>query len=70
MELPELIDERGAAKALAVATRTLQWWRTSGTGPRFVKIGRAVRYRKADLVNWIEAGTRENTLAMREVRHG
>jgi predicted DNA-binding transcriptional regulator AlpA len=28
--------------------------RWQGTGPRFVKLGRLVRYRKSDVVAWIE----------------
>ena len=70
MNIPELIDERGAAEALAIAPRTLQWWRICGKGPKFVKIGRSVRYRKVDLLDWIDAGTRENTSTAREVCHG
>ncbi len=70
MNIPELIDERGAAEALAIAPRTLQWWRICGKGPKFVKLGRSVRYRKVDLLNWIEAGTCVNTSKTREVCHG
>ncbi len=51
-----LTDE--AAAWLQVAPRTLEDWRTAGAGPRFVKIGRLVRYRVSDLQEWVAARTR------------
>lgn len=44
-----------AAEILQVKPATLEQWRWNGKGPRFVKMGRAVRYRKADLDAFIEA---------------
>ncbi len=35
---------------------TMQWWRTSGRGPKYLKIGRRVFYRKSDLEAFINAG--------------
>lgn len=63
MNTEELINEQTAAEALAVAVRTLQWWRIRGGGPKFVKLGRAVRYRRADLMDWIDENTRRSTSA-------
>ena len=40
---------------LAVATLQNMRSRGQGEGPRFVKIGRAVRYRESDCLEWIEA---------------
>ena len=56
-----LVDERYAARYLGVTRRTMQWWRTVGRGPRFVKIGRLVRYLIGDLDIFIEAGLRNST---------
>lgn len=54
----DLLAENEAAAALAVAVHTLRNWRWKGEGPRFVKVGkRAVRYRRADLAAFVEAGT-------------
>lgn len=39
----------------------LAQWRYMGVGPRFVKIGRAVRYREADVTTWLDAQTRQRT---------
>ena len=60
--LDRLIDEREAASFLCYSVRALQNWRVRGGGPRFVKVsGRSVRYRRRDLIAWIEERTRSNT---------
>jgi predicted DNA-binding transcriptional regulator AlpA len=60
--LDRLIDEREAARFLCYSVRALQNWRVRGGGPRFVKVsGRSVRYRRRDLIAWIEERTRNNT---------
>ena len=56
-----LIHEQEAAQLLCVSFRTLQAWRVRGGGPRFCKIGRAVRYRRRDLMTWVEGRARSNT---------
>lgn len=56
--LDQLLDERGAADILCYSVRALQNWRYRGGGPRFVKVsGRSVRYRRRDLLAWIDART-------------
>jgi len=49
------------ANYLGLKAGTLEVWRVQGKGPAFVKFGRAVRYRKADLERWIEQQAREHT---------
>lgn len=44
-----LLTENQAARILRVSPRTLQGWRHRGTGPAYVKLGTAVRYRRGDL---------------------
>lgn len=53
----ELLTEREAADLLKMSSRTLQAWRCSKAGPAFVRVGRAIRYRRRDLVAWITANT-------------
>lgn len=48
-------------KASPVSPRTLQRWRMEGTGPSFVRIGRLVRYRRADLDQWLNGCIRQST---------
>ena len=38
-----------AAEFLQIKETTLEQWRWNGKSPRFIKMGRCVRYRKADL---------------------
>lgn len=60
--LDQLLDERGAADILCYSVRALQNWRYRGGGPRFVKVsGRSVRYRRRDLLAWIDARTVAST---------
>jgi hypothetical protein len=56
-DLDALITEVQAADLLRLSVRTLQAWRTRAFGPAYVQAGRAVRYRRRDLVAWIEAST-------------
>ena len=56
-----LLKEGEAAKILNLEVATLRRWRWSGCGPRFLKLGGAVRYDMADLEAFIEAGRRNST---------
>lgn len=55
----DLLTEREVADRLRVSEKTLQNWRWCGEGgPRAIKLGkRAVRYRRADVEAFIEAGS-------------
>ena len=61
--LPRLLHTRDAAKILGVSAAWLERKRWERQPPRYVKIGgsagRAVRYREADLLNYIEENTVE-----------
>ncbi len=50
-----------AAAFMGLRSNTLEIWRLRGSGPQFVKFGRAVRYRLTDLESYIEAQTRQST---------
>jgi hypothetical protein len=52
-----VLVEVHAADFLGLSTRTLQAWRSRSQGPAFVKAGRAIRYRRRDLISWVEANT-------------
>jgi hypothetical protein len=59
--MPTLFDESQAADWLNIRVKTLQSWRVKGGGPRFVKIGRLVRYSEDDLKEFIDQWTVANT---------
>jgi len=44
-----------AAQYVGLSKPTLERYRVSGDGPKFAKLGSAVRYRKCDLDAWIES---------------
>lgn len=48
-----LLTQRQASALLRLSERTLERLRVAGTGPRFVRAGRSVRYREVDLEAWI-----------------
>lgn len=53
----DLLSDREVADLLNIAVKTVQNWRWKGEGPRTIKLGkRAVRYRRADVEAFIEAG--------------
>lgn len=60
-QLDELLRDRQAAAVLNVSPKTLANWRVCGTGPRFVKSGRLVTYRYADLQAFVAASSRSST---------
>jgi hypothetical protein len=56
-DVDALLTEAEAADFLRLSVRTLQAWRLRVAGPAFVQVGRAIRYRRRDLITWIEANT-------------
>ena len=57
----ELLSPDQAAATIDVTSGTLSVWRSTGRyGIPFIKIGRKVRYRKSDLIAWLESRTRES----------
>ncbi len=52
-----LLTEVQVGQLLGLSIRTLQAWRVRQAGPPFVQAGRAIRYRRSDLVSWIDANT-------------
>jgi predicted DNA-binding transcriptional regulator AlpA len=49
------LRDREAAAFLGVSEATLPTWRCRGTGPRYVRFGKAVRYFEGDLLAYAEA---------------
>ena len=53
--LNEYLNEKEVAQIYNLSVTTLRKWRLLGRGPRFVKLGRSVRYSAADLAGWLES---------------
>lgn len=47
------LSEREAAPRIGLKVSTLRKMRNVGNGPRFLKLGRSVRYREQDLDEWL-----------------
>jgi hypothetical protein len=60
-QLDELLTEIEAAQLRRQSVRTLQAERLRGGGCPFVKLGRSVRYRRLDVLEFIEAKRRLST---------
>ena len=56
-----LLNQKLAAHILGISERTLERHRVAGTGPRWARLGRLVRYRQADLEEWVEQNLRLST---------
>lgn len=52
-DLDSLLNERDVARVTGLSLATVRRWRLLRSGPRFLKIGAAVRYRREDLEAWL-----------------
>jgi excisionase family DNA binding protein len=59
---PEIREPLGSpeqvAEHLQIPMQTLAQWRTEGAGPRYLRVGRHVRYRWADVDQWLASQAR------------
>ena len=51
--MEKLMNTNELAEFLGIAVSTIVDYRLKGIGPVYVKIGHLVRYRKADVDNWV-----------------
>lgn len=56
----KLIKTPVAAEILGLSAAKLERFRCDGGGPAYVKLGRMVRYRSADLQDWVERNLTHN----------
>ena len=50
-----------AAEMFGLSPKTLERKRVEGTGPKFVKLGKTVRYKESDLLEWVNANIYSST---------
>ena len=65
---PRLLTTAEAAAGLRVSPRTLNNWRSLGTGPEFIKVGALVRYREDDIEDYLDCQTRSMVGRSRSAR--
>ena len=65
MDGTEHLSEKRLARRWGLSHRTLERWRGTGEGPRFLKIGGRVVYRKADIKAYEATQLRSRTLPPR-----
>ncbi len=59
--MSSLHTDREAADYLKMSQSYLAHLRVSGSGPDYVKLGRAVRYSRESLDRWLNSKTRRHT---------
>jgi len=52
-KMPEMLSTKQLARMLNMSHRSLENMRQRGEGPRFIKVGRMVRYLLKDVMEWI-----------------
>jgi hypothetical protein len=57
----DVLNEKEAAALLRISVKGLQGWRSRGGGPKFLKLGRCVRYRRGDLQDFVLQALRTST---------
>jgi predicted site-specific integrase-resolvase len=62
--MPQMLDEKQVARALAVSVAALRKWRREGRGPEFAHLERCVRYP----VNAIERFLTKNSSGNKRIR--
>jgi excisionase family DNA binding protein len=58
-----LMTVEQVADYLNVPVKTVYRWRLTGTGPRGARVGRYVRFRRADVEAWVERRVEEERAA-------
>jgi predicted DNA-binding transcriptional regulator AlpA len=53
-QLSEIPDVPEVSRFTGIPEPTLRWYRSKGKGPRSFRVGRRIRYRKADVLAWLD----------------
>ena len=59
--MDSLLSQKQAARILGLSVRTLERHRLAGTGPGYARLGRLIRYRQNDLIEWVDDNLRNST---------
>ena len=50
----EFLNQKELAKKWSISTKTLESWRSKGSGPKYYKLGNNIRYKVEDIVSFEE----------------
>jgi len=53
--LEELLTEHDVARITGLSVASVRRWRLIRIGPKYIKIGAAVRYRTEDVAAWLQS---------------
>ncbi len=56
-----LLTQKQVEQYLQLKASTLEQWRLAGKGPKFIRLGRSIRYRIEDIEDFVETLTRYNS---------
>lgn len=59
VETRQVLTQKQAASMLGISPATMQMWRWQNIGPRYLKLGRLVRYRLQDIEAYLASKTKE-----------
>lgn len=62
--LPPLFDTKTLTTVLGLTPAWAEHDRWKGTGPKFIRVSGPVRYRREDVLKWLEKGTRSSTFSI------
>lgn len=54
VELPALATRKQVAEYTQTSVPTLARWAMENEGPPFIRLGRSVRYRRDDVIKWLD----------------
>jgi predicted DNA-binding transcriptional regulator AlpA len=61
-DIDAILNQAVIAEWLGVTTKALEAWRYRGGGPPFIRVGgKLVRYRRGDVLAWLESRRRSST---------
>lgn len=64
-----LVSESQASEIIGMKVSTLRYWRITGEGPAFIKVGgRCVRYKLCDINEWIESRRYRSTAEFHDAK--
>ena len=50
----QALNEEEGSRVLGISTQTMRNWRHVGKGPPYIKLGRIVRYKLQDLLDYMD----------------